>query len=96
MEHMKPKSETEPTTTELIPVFAIIQRGSIQQAAHPDYKGPLPYERAEEILNRVGSARLEPDGSYLIQLVAFPITGELLLRPVPLKKNVSSTLEEKQ
>lgn len=74
-------SDREPAAGEMIPVFATTQRGSVHRAAHPDYKGPLPVDGADdEILNQVGNAWRREDGNYVIQLVAFPVTGELLVR----------------
>jgi hypothetical protein len=74
-------SEKEPASGDVIPVFATVQRGSVQRAAHPDYKGPLPVDDEEdEILSQVGSAWRREDGTYVIQLVVFPVTGQLLLR----------------
>ena len=73
-------SERHPGSEERIPVFSIRHRGSVQRGAHPDYKGPVPSDSDEEILSRVGSAWTTQDGNYLIQLVAFPVNGQLLLR----------------
>ena len=89
-------SETEQRSAETIPVFATIQRGGVQRAAHPDYKGPLPSEGGEEILSSVGSAWRKQDGSYLIQLFAFPVNGLLLLRPLPEKECQPSPDPEEQ
>lgn len=89
-------SETEQRAAEAIPVFATIQHGGVRRAAHPDCKGTLPSEGEEEILSRVGSAWRQQDGSYLIQLVAFPVNGQLLLRPSPEKGGQPSAYEEEQ
>ena len=63
-------------------MFSIIHRAGGQQAAHPDYKGPLPSGRGEDVLNRVGTAWRQRDGSYFIQLMAFPVNGQLVLKPM--------------
>jgi hypothetical protein len=93
---MMTKSGKEPESAEIIPVFAIVRRGSVQRAAHPDYSEPLSSEGEEEILNRVGSAWRQQDGSYLIQLVAFPVNGQLLLRPLTEKEFHSATHQERK
>jgi hypothetical protein len=86
--------EEEPKSAKIIAVFAVVRRRSVQRGAHPDYKGPLPSEGEDEILNRVGSAWQQEDGSYLIQLVAFPINGQLILRP--LSQEADSTTYQEQ
>jgi hypothetical protein len=78
---MSNMSESEMGALEPIPVFGITPRGGVQRAAHPDYKGSISSESREETLNRVGSAVRRKDGSYLIQLTAFPVNGQLLLKP---------------
>jgi len=75
-------SERHSGSAEEIPVFSTMHRGGVQRGAHPDYKGPLPSDSDEELLSRVGSAWRRQDGNYLIQLVAFPVNGQLLLRLV--------------
>jgi hypothetical protein len=71
--------EKDPGTPETFPVFAIAPPGSVQRGAHPDYKGPLPSDDQESLV-QVGMARRRPDGSYFIQLATVPISGQLLLR----------------
>lgn len=59
------------------PVFAVVWRSGIVQAAHPDHEGPMR-EETEAALSgddgriRVGTAHPEADGSYLISLSALP------------------------
>lgn len=77
----------------MIDVFSIVQRTSAQQAVHPDYKGPLPSQRGEEVLATVGRAFRQQDGSYLIQLTAFPLNGQLLLRPSSDTRRQSATYQ---
>jgi hypothetical protein len=73
-----------PDEPEWMPVFALIERrGSGMQAAHPDHKQPLPdnASRVEDVVHRIGTARRDADGSYVVTLTALPINGQLLLRP---------------
>jgi hypothetical protein len=90
------RSETEQRSAETVPVFAITSLGGVRRAAHPDCKAPLPSKGGEEILSRVGSAWRQQDGSYLIQLVAFPVNGQLLLRPSLEEEGQPSTYQEEQ
>ena len=65
---------------EWMPVFALIARRQTRHAAHPDFKGTLPPDESEDVLQRIGTARAE-GGAYLIQLTVLPLNGQLLLRP---------------
>ena len=69
-----------------VPVFSPLGRGERVHAAHPDHKGPVgevaeAAVTGEDVQVRVGSAYLEPDGSYLISLNALPVNGQLVFRP---------------
>jgi len=63
-----------------MPVFVLIERRRGAQAAHPDHKAPLPPACAEDVVQRVGTARRDADGSYIINLTALPVNGQLLMR----------------
>ena len=69
-----------PDDEDWMPVFALIARRQTRQAAHPDFKGSLPPEESEDVLQRIGTAYLEGNG-YVIQLTAMPLNGQLLVRP---------------
>jgi hypothetical protein len=74
-------SETASRPEKPIPVFSISHLGGVQRAAHPDYKKPMPADDCDEIRTRVGSAWRRADGSYVIQLVAVPVNGLMVLEP---------------
>jgi hypothetical protein len=63
-----------------LPVYSVTRRASAQ-AAHPDHRGEVRARSDEEQLTRVGSARLDNEGRYLIFLSAVPFDGQLLLDP---------------
>ena len=63
-----------------MPVFALIARRQTRHAAHPDFKGSLPPDESEDVLQRIGTAHIEGSG-YFIQLTALPLNGQLLVRP---------------
>jgi hypothetical protein len=67
-------------------VYAFLQRSGEVQAAHPSHDGPTGDPGAaagsgEHLGIAVGTAHLEADGSYLINLNALPINGQLVFRP---------------
>ena len=64
-----------------MPVFVLIERRRGAQAAHPDHKAPLPPAYAEDVVQRAGTARRDADGTYIINLTALPVSGQLLMRP---------------
>jgi hypothetical protein len=66
---------------EWMPVFVlVVAHGNTVQAAHPDHKEPLPTVQAEAGAHRIGTAWRAEDGSYLIDLIALPVNGRLLIR----------------
>ncbi len=83
-------------TSEWMPVFILVERRQTVHAAHPDHKVPLPQGRAEDVLQRIGTAWREKDGSYLIQLTALPMHGDLLMRPPRSGECPTSTFKEER
>lgn len=67
--------------TDWMPVFVLVERSRSVYAAHPDHKESLPQGHVEDVVQRIGTARREEDGSYIIQLTALPLNGQLLMRP---------------
>lgn len=65
-----------------MPVFLIVDGATSHVAAHPDHKGETLREpESEPVLSRIGTARKAGDGGYVVDLVAIPLSGRLLLRP---------------
>jgi hypothetical protein len=64
-----------------MPVFVLVERRRRAHAAHPDHKAPFPPDRAEDVVQRVGTAWRDADGNYSINLIALPVNGQLLMRP---------------
>lgn len=67
-----------------MPVFTIIESTKTRYATHPDQQSSMGYKEDIDTENyelRVGTALIQNDGSYKIQLVAFPVDGKLLMRP---------------
>ena len=64
----------------VLPVYAV-PRGGAVAAAHPDHQGELNPATEEEELLRVGWARLDARGRYLISLTAVPLDGQVLFEP---------------
>lgn len=77
-----------------MPVFVLVQRNQAMHAAHPDHKAALPEVHAEDSVQRIGTAWLEENGSYVIQLVALPVNGRLLMRPPSADEHPNSTFKE--
>jgi hypothetical protein len=66
---------------EWMPVFtSAASFGDTRHAAHPDHKGPLPASRDDTGSLRIGTAWCTADGSYVIELVAVPVNGKLVMR----------------
>jgi hypothetical protein len=85
-----------PTEPDWMPVFVLIERRRGAQAAHPDHKAPLTPDYSEDVVQRVGTARREADGTYIINLVALPVNGQLLMRPPRPDENQDATRKEKR
>jgi len=71
-----------------MPVFVAVEAiPQPQFAAHPSHQGTTrvresePDVRSEEFTQRIGTAFALEDGSFVIQLTAFPVNGRLLMRP---------------
>jgi hypothetical protein len=79
-----------------MPVFLLAQRNQTVEAAHPDQKVPARKSEVNDSLLRVGTAWREKDGSYLIQLAALPLSGQLLMRPPRPGETPQSTHQEKR
>ena len=77
-----------------MPVFALVGSNKVVHASHPDHKAPVPQAQTQHNMQRVGTAWLEEDGSYLIQLVALPVNGTLLMRPPRPDEHPDSTFKE--
>ena len=79
-----------------MPVFVLAERSQTVHATHPDHKLPLPEGAVRDSVLRVGTAWREKDGSYLIQLAALPLNGQLFMRPPRPGEAPQSTLPEKR
>jgi hypothetical protein len=77
-----------------MPVFALVERRQNLQAAHPDHKGDLPVDAPVDVVQRIGTAWLEPDGAFLISLTSIPLNGQLLMRPPRGDESPDSTVQE--
>jgi hypothetical protein len=65
-----------------MPVFATIVKNRTMEVTHPEDKAPPTRLAAkEDVVQRIGTAFREPDGSYLVSLSLLPVNGELLIRP---------------
>lgn len=65
-----------------MPVFLLLGDGASHVAAHPSHGEEIPAQpQPDPVLTRVGTAHRHADGGYVIDLVAVPLTGRLLLRP---------------
>jgi len=72
------------TEAKWMPVFTVIEARQSVQAAHPDSKHKIVIERetkSQEVEQRIGTAFVQLDGSYIVQLTALPVSGRLLIRP---------------
>jgi hypothetical protein len=78
-----------------MPVFTIIERSRSMHAAHPDHKESLPQDYIEDVVQRIGTARREENGSYIIQLTSLPLNGQLLMRPPRSGECPESTTKER-
>ncbi len=85
-----------PKEPDWMPVFVLIERRRGAQAAHPDQKAPLPPAYAEDVVQRVGTARRDEDGAYIINLTALPVNGQLLMRPPRPDENPDATRREER
>jgi hypothetical protein len=70
-----------PQEPDWMPVFVLIERRRGAQAAHPDHKAPLPPTCNEDVMQRIGTAHRDADGTYIIKLTVLPLSGQLLMRP---------------
>jgi hypothetical protein len=67
-----------------MPVFLVFPARRSHHAAHPDHKGAIPKStevHGKDFLQRIGTAIIQDDGSYLVELAALPLSGRLLIRP---------------
>ena len=79
-----------------MPVFVLVERRHEVHAAHPSHRDALPRASASDVLQRVGTARREADGGYLIHLTALPVSGQLLMRPPRPDESPDSTIREER
>jgi hypothetical protein len=71
------------TEMKWMPVFTVIEARKTVHAAHPDSKHKVVGDKetnAQNFEQRIGTANVQPDGSFVVQLTAFPISGRLLIR----------------
>lgn len=66
-----------------MPVFTVKRAAQrTRHAAHPDHVGVVPDDAYEpEVVQEVGSAVRDDDGTIHIQLDSLPLSGRLLIRP---------------
>ncbi|RAP78574.1 hypothetical protein [Paenibacillus montanisoli] len=83
----------QPEETDWMPAFVSLLG---VQAAHPDYKAPLPKAFADDVVQRVGTAWRQEDGSYIINLTAFPVSNQLLIRRPRPEESPDDTTKEEQ
>jgi hypothetical protein len=64
-------------------VFAVTREATqTRHAAHPDHLGPIPEDTHQaEVIQQVGTAFRQNDGSIQIRLDCIPLSGRLLIRP---------------
>ena len=85
-----------PKEPDWMPVFVLIERRQDAHAAHPDHYASLPPAYAEDVVQRVGTARRDTDGSYIINLTALPVNGQLLMRPPRPDESPDATRREER
>ena len=66
-----------------MPVFLVFQAKRVHHASHPNEKSPASKTEVSgtDVLQRIGTAIQQDDGGYLIDLVALPVNGKLLMKP---------------
>jgi hypothetical protein len=66
-----------------MPVFLVMPATLSHHASHPDHK-PAISKRNEktgtDVLQRIGTAIQQEDGGWLVDLLALPVDGRLLIR----------------
>ena len=67
-----------------MPIFTVIESEKKRFASYPGQESSMGQKEERDVENyelRVGTAIDQNDGTYKINLVAFPVNGKLFMRP---------------